>query len=114
VHKPHTAQAGQVARFLNPDIILIIEVIMDGISGIGCSFKVTAKPIHPLVLLDCLTGVPLTALTAAQCLRQAIFLSRFDGYLARCGGGSGENTVILKKIFVVPPTLYVIGPEAHP
>lgn len=87
-------QAVEVAGFLNPDI-LIIDVIMDGISGIeaaiqisdrdpdcrvilfsghiaevdlindiqaiGRSFEVLAKPIHPLVLLDRLTRVLLTA-----------------------------------------------------
>ena len=87
-------QAIEAARILNPDIV-IIDVIMDGISGIeaaiqisardpscrvilysghiatmdlindvkaiGRSFEVLAKPIHPLVLLDCLRGVPLTA-----------------------------------------------------
>jgi len=86
-------QAVEVARFLNPKV-LIIDVTMDGISGIdaaiqisardpGCrvilfsghiatvdlindvraigrSFEVLAKPIHPLVLLDYLAGVPLT------------------------------------------------------
>jgi hypothetical protein len=79
VHKPHTAQAGEVARFLNPEIILIIEVIMDGISGISCSFKVPAKPIHPLVLLDCLTGVPLTASTARNvCDRPSSYSALMD------------------------------------
>ena len=51
------------------------------VKAIGRSFDILAKPINPLIPLDCLTG---------------------------------ENTVILKTMFVVRPTLYALGLEAHP
>jgi hypothetical protein len=81
---------------------------------IGCSFKVPAKPIHHLVLLDCLTGVPLTASTVAECLRQAIFLSRFDGQLGEMRRRIWRKHSYLEENIRCSPTQYVIGPEAHP